>query len=194
MRWKINYLNKIDKLSSDLYQECKLAQPNDDVSSTNDEDQPLVDQANTPAQQKIKDDRAAVVSRAVQKKRMVLDLKLWKVQQNQKAQQKFRDSKRKTAKEISLTYPEAAKRLRQHENSGRPPLETQSDMLEFYEAILDIVIPQSSADDMRQTEVYNSCQNLNALKKNLLNEATTLLGLPCIIGELLFWHLLNFIH
>ena len=76
MRWKINYLNKIDKLSSDLYQECKLAQPNDDVSSTNDEDQPLVDQANTPAQQKIKDDRAAVVSRAVQKKRMVLDLKL----------------------------------------------------------------------------------------------------------------------
>ena len=46
-------------------------------------------------------------------------------------------------------------------------LETQPDMLELYEAILDIVIPQSSADDRRRTEVYNSCQSLDALREKL---------------------------
>ena len=46
-------------------------------------------------------------------------------------------------------------------------LETQPDMLKLYEAILDIVIPQSSADDRRRTEVYNSCQNLDALREKL---------------------------
>ena len=124
---------------------------NNDVSSTNDEDQLLVDQANTPAQQKIKHDRAAVenkisdlcvVERTIgltqelskemdrlQKERMALELKLRKVQQNQKAQQKLGDLKRKASKEISLTHPEAAKRLRQHETSGHPPPETQPDML-----------------------------------------------------------------
>ena len=161
---------------------------NDDVSSSNDEDQPLVNQTNTPAQQKIKDDRAGIKSKIsdlcvvdrtiglslelskemdrLQKERNALELKLRKKQQNQKAQQKFRDLKTKAVKEISETHPEAAKSLRPYGTSGRPSLETQPDMLGIYKAILDIVIPLSSADDRRRTEVYNSCQNLSIINLN----------------------------
>ena len=159
--------------------------PSSAVDTTNDEDQPLVNQADTPAQQKIKDDRAAIESRIsdlcvvnrtiglspelnkemdrLQKERNALELKPRKKQQNQKAQQKFRDLKRKAVKEISVTHPEAAKSLRPYGTSGRPSLETQPDMLGLYEAILDIGIPLSSADDRRRTEVYNSCQNLSII-------------------------------
>ena len=155
---------------------------NDDVSSSNDEDQPLVNQPNTLAQQKIKDDRAAIESKIsdlcvvgrtiglspelskemdrLQKERNALELKLRKKQQNQKAQQKFRDLKRKAVKEISVTHPEAAKLLRQYGTSGRSSLGTQPDMLGLYEAILDIVIPQSSADDRRRGKSITTAKTL----------------------------------
>ena len=96
----------------------------------------------------------------LQKERNALELKPRKKQQNQKAQQKFRDLKRKAVKEISVTHPEAAKLLIQYGTSGRPPLGTQPDMLGLYEAILDIVIPQSSADDRRRGKSITAAKTL----------------------------------
>ena len=67
--------------------------------------------------------------------------------------------------DLTDAYPEAAKKLKCHQQAGRPPLETQSDMTGLHSDILDIVIPSSSADERRRTELYNTCQNLDSLKE-----------------------------
>ena len=96
-----------------------------------------------------------------------LENKLRRAKQNQKAQLNFRDRKRKAMTDLNQSHPEAAKRLRIHGSAGRPPLESQPEMVGLHSAILDIVIPQSSADDRRRTEVYNCCQNLDSLREKL---------------------------
>ena len=50
---------------------------------------------------------------------------------------------------------------------GRPRIETKDDMIGLHEAILDIVTPQSSADERRRTETYRICQSLNSLQEHL---------------------------
>ena len=69
--------------------------------------------------------------------------------------------------DLKQSHPEVAKQLRRHEAVGRPPLESQPDMVELHAGILDIVIPQSSADERRRTEVYNCCQSLDSLREKL---------------------------
>ena len=67
--------------------------------------------------------------------------------------------------------------------AGRPNLESQQEGL--LEAILSIVIPGSSADDRRRSEVYNSVRSLDDLKSalekkgfNLSRTATYYILLP----------------
>ena len=50
---------------------------------------------------------------------------------------------------------------------GRPRLEIKEENIGLHEAILNIVIPESSADDRRRCEVYNSCRTLGNLKEKL---------------------------
>ena len=49
--------------------------------------------------------------------------------------------------------------------AGRPNLGSQQEGLQ--EAILSIVIPGSSADDRRRSEVYNSVRSFDGLKSVL---------------------------
>ena len=51
--------------------------------------------------------------------------------------------------------------------SGRKALEEQENMIGLHSAILDIVMPQSSADERRRTEVFNVCQSLDSLRSKL---------------------------
>ena len=53
---------------------------------------------------------------------------------------------------------------------GRPCLETRKDMTGLYETILDIVTPQSSADERRRTETYRVCQSLDSLQEKLASK------------------------
>ena len=51
--------------------------------------------------------------------------------------------------------------------SGRNALEEQENMIGLHSAILDIVMPLSSADERRRTEVFNVCQSLDSLRSKL---------------------------
>lgn len=143
----------------------------------------------TPAQLKIKDQKAAVNKKITHlclvektvglapplrkemtrllKEKVLLDTKLKRAQQNQKAQQKNRDLNRKAMMDLAETHPDAAKHLRYFGVQGKPPLESQPEMTGLHSTILDIVIPNSSADERRRTEVYNICQSLDFLKEKL---------------------------
>ena len=44
----------------------------------------------------------------------------------------------------------------------------------LHRAILDIVVPQSSADGRRRSEVYNVCQSLDSLKSALAEKGYNL--------------------
>ena len=57
---------------------------------------------------------------------------------------------------------------------GRTPLELQENMEGLHRAILDIVVPQSSADSRRRSEVYNVCQSLDSLKSALAEKGYNL--------------------
>ena len=51
---------------------------------------------------------------------------------------------------------------------GKPRLEeTREELNGLAEAILTLIVPNSSADDRRRTEVYNSCQSLPDLQRKL---------------------------
>ena len=71
-------------------------------------------------------------------------------------------------KKLSIDHPEIATKLKKLEvktTAGWPNLESQQEGL--LEAILSIVIPGSSADDRRRSEVYNSVRSLDDLKSAL---------------------------
>ena len=53
---------------------------------------------------------------------------------------------------------------------GQPRLETRDDMIGLYDTILDIVTPQSSADERRRTETYRVCQSLKSLQEKLASK------------------------
>ena len=57
---------------------------------------------------------------------------------------------------------------------GRPALEEQDKMEGLHKAILDIVMPQSSADERRRSEVYNVCQSLDSLRLKLAEKGYNL--------------------
>ena len=84
-----------------------------------------------------------------------------------KSQQKVRAKRKQVLKELSIDHPEVAtklKKLKVKTTAERPNLESQQGLLE---AILSIVIPGSSADDRRRSEVYNSVRSLDDLKSAL---------------------------
>ena len=70
-----------------------------------------------------------------------------------KSQQKVIAKRKQVLKEFFIDHPEVATKLKKLEvkaTAGRPNLESQQGLLE---AILSIVIPASSADDRRRSEV-----------------------------------------
>ena len=84
-----------------------------------------------------------------------------------KSQQKVIAKRKQVLKEFFIDHPEVATKLKKLEvkaAAGRPNLESQQGLLE---AILSIVIPASSADDRRRSEVYNSVRSLDDLKSDL---------------------------
>lgn len=93
--------------------------------------------------------------------------KLRRLYSNQKASKKQRIKKRKAMEELVQSYPEAAKKLKSKGSVGRPPLEKNEDMIGLHEAIMSIVVPDSSVDERRRSEIYNSCQNLDSLRAKL---------------------------
>ena len=85
-----------------------------------------------------------------------------------KSQQKVRAKRKQVLKELSIDHPEVATKLKKLEvktTAGQPNLESQQEGL--LEAILSIVIPGSSADDSRRSEVYNTVRSLDDLKSAL---------------------------
>ena len=86
-----------------------------------------------------------------------------------KSQQKVRAKRKQVLKELSIDHTEVAatklKKLEVKTTAGRPNLKSQQEGL--LEAILSIVIPGSSADDHRRSEVYNSVRSLDDLKSAL---------------------------
>ena len=85
-----------------------------------------------------------------------------------KSQQKVRAKRKEVLKELSIDHPEVATKLKKLEVKTtvvRPNLESQQEGL--LEAILSIVIPGSSANDRRRSEVYNSVGSLDDLKSAL---------------------------
>ena len=85
-----------------------------------------------------------------------------------KSQQKVGAKKKQVLKELSIDHPELAtklKKLEEKTTAGRPNLESQQE--DLLEAILSIVIPGSSADDRRRSEVYNTVHSLDDLKSLL---------------------------
>ena len=82
-----------------------------------------------------------------------------------KSQQNVRAKRNQVFKELSIDHPEVATKLKKLEvktTAGRPNLESQQESL--LEAIISIVIPGSSAEDRRRSEVYNSLRSLDDLK------------------------------
>ena len=142
-----------------------------------------------PAQEKLKKEKAEIESKisdlnifertlgstseserkmkVLMKEKEALVAKMKRAKQNQASQQRQRDIKRNAIAQLEKDNPEAYKRLKVGKTPGRPALESYPDMAGLHQAILDIVIPQSSADERRRSEVYKSCQNLNSLKEKL---------------------------
>ena len=89
------------------------------------------------------------------------------LRQNQITSQKVRQKRKKALSEHQVSHPEAAKRLKTRMRAGRPQLESREDLVGLHEVILNLVLPQSCADERRRTEVYNSCQTLDNLKQKL---------------------------
>ena len=84
-----------------------------------------------------------------------------------KSQQKVIAKRKQVLKELFIDHPEVATKLKKLEvktTAGRPNVESQQGLLE---AILSIVIPASSADDRRRSEVYNSLRFLDDLTSDL---------------------------
>ena len=100
-------------------------------------------------------------------KKADLEKKIKRLKSLQASQQKLRDKKKKLLGELKVSHPEAAERMKTSGKAGRPPLESHDDLAELHNVILNLVCPESSADDRRRTEVYNSCQTLDNLKEKL---------------------------
>ena len=103
-----------------------------------------------------------------------LEKKMKRLVINQKAQQKQRVKKRKAMEELVQSNPEAAKKLKSKGSVGRPPVETHEDMAGLHQAIMSIVVPESSCDERRRSEIYNSCQSLDSLRTRLAEIGYTL--------------------
>lgn len=101
------------------------------------------------------------------KKKSELEKKMKRLQSLQIAQQRHRNKRKKALGELQVSHPDAAKRLKVAGKVGRPPLESREDLAGLHQVILNLVRPESSADDRRRTEVYNVCQTLDDLKKQL---------------------------
>ena len=69
--------------------------------------------------------------------------------------------------QLKVSHPEAAERLKTPGKAGRPPLESRDDLAGLHNVILNLVYPESIADDRRRTAVYNSCQTLDNRKEKL---------------------------
>ena len=104
---------------------------------------------------------------ALCKRKKMLDNKLKRLQNNATAQQKKRSKVTKVLKNIMEINPQLVKSVKPQDGVGRPRLETREENMGLHEAILSIVVPESSADDRRRCEVYNSCRTLDNLKEKL---------------------------
>ena len=101
------------------------------------------------------------------KKKTDLEKKIKRLKSNQISSQKLRDKRKRALTELEVSHPDAAKRLKTANKPGRPPLESRDDLAGLHQVILNLVSPDSSADDRRRTEVFNSCQTLDDLKSKL---------------------------
>ena len=100
--------------------------------------------------------------------RETIEKKMKRLKSLVKSQQKVRAKRKQVLKELSIDHPEVATKLKKLEvktTAGQPNLESQQEGL--LEAILSIVIPGSSADDSRRSEVYNTVRSLDDLKSAL---------------------------
>ena len=103
--------------------------------------------------------------------RETIEKKIKRLKSLVKSQQNVRAKRNQVFKELSIDHPEVATKLKKLEvktTAGRPNLESQQESL--LEAIISIVIPGSSAEDRRRSEVYNSVRSLDDLKSALENK------------------------
>ena len=101
------------------------------------------------------------------KKKAELEKKIKRLKSNQVSALKLRQKRKRALTELQVSHPAAAKLLKTAKKPGRPPLESREDLAGLHEVILNLVSPDSSADERRRTEVYNSCQTLDDLKSKL---------------------------
>ena len=97
--------------------------------------------------------------------------KLKRLKSLAKSEQKLRVKRKQVIEHIASEHPEVAAKLKKLEantTTGRPNLETQNG--ELHEAILSPVVPESSADERRRSEVHNSVSSLDDLHKTLENK------------------------
>ena len=88
--------------------------------------------------------------------------KLSKAQQNEKAQKKMREKKRRNLEEVQLQYPEIAAQLKTKPTVGRPRVE--ADQPDLLRDVLEIATIGAAASEKRREEVFRTVKTLDDLK------------------------------
>lgn len=87
-------------------------------------------------------------------------------------QQKSRNKKKKSIQKVINEYPEAGNILKCKETPGRPKIEEEQPLL--HQAIIDIAMIGSGADEKRRSEVVRSVKTLDDLHNELIKNGFTL--------------------
>ena len=100
--------------------------------------------------------------------REATEKKLKRLKSLVKSQQKSRGQWKQVGKELARYHPKIGCKLKKLEikkTPGRSNYESQ--VKDMHEAIFSIVVPESSADERRRTEIFDSVRSLDDLYKAL---------------------------
>ena len=110
--------------------------------------------------------------KALTQEKTEIEKNLKRKQSNAIAQKKVRARKVEVLQQLKEEHPEVASKIAKldvkKDEVGRPPLEMK--MPGLHEAILNIVAPESGADQRRRTELFNCVKTLDDLQKALVGE------------------------